>query len=85
MPTAGADVISARHLREVAAGRAGELRTPVRERLSYLRHRLYAPVRVIIWFLLVFCALAFLGWPFSFIGFLSLVAVYLWVLWAAPP
>ena len=56
----------------------------MRERLAYLRYRLYAPVPVIIWFFLVFCALAFLGWPFSFIGFLVLVMVYLWVLWGAP-
>jgi hypothetical protein len=56
----------------------------VRERLSDLRYRLYAPVPVIIWFLLVFCALAFLGWPLGFIGFLVLFAVYLWVLWGAP-
>jgi hypothetical protein len=59
-------------------------RTAVRERLAYLRYRLYAPVPVIIWFVLVFSAVAFLGWPFSFIGFLVLVTVYLWVLWGAP-
>jgi len=58
--------------------------TPVRERLSYLRRRLYTPVPVIVWFLLTFCVLTFLGWPFSFIGFLSLVAIYLWVAWGAP-
>jgi len=56
----------------------------VRERLSDLRRSLYAPVPVIIWFLLTFCALTFLGWPFSIIGFLSLIVVYLWVLWGAP-
>jgi hypothetical protein len=26
--------------------------------------------------------LTFLGWPFNFVGFLSLFALYLWVLWA---
>ena len=51
-------------------------------RLAYLRRRLYAPVPVIIWFLLIFCALTFLGWPFNFIGFLFLIVLYLWVLWA---
>ena len=61
-------------------GRAA--RAPVRTRLSYLRYRLYAPVPV--WFLLIFCALAFLSWPFSFIGFLVLLALYLWVRWGAP-
>ena len=34
----------------------------------------------IIWFLLIFCALTFLGWPFNFIGFLFLIVLYLWVL-----
>jgi hypothetical protein len=75
--------------REVGrAGLGGALwtaRTSVRERLSYLRYRLYAPGPVIVWFCLVFCALAFLGRPFSFIGFLVLVTVYLWVLSGAPP
>jgi len=51
-------------------------------RLAYLRRRLYAPVPVIIWFFLIFCALTFLGWPFNFVGFLFLIAFYLWVLWA---
>jgi len=51
-------------------------------RLGYLRRRLYAPAPVIIWFVLIFGALAFLGWPFNFIGFLSLFVFYLWVLWA---
>jgi len=51
-------------------------------RLAYLRRRLYAPAPVIIWFLLIFCALAFFGWPFNVVGFLSLFAFYLWVLWA---
>jgi hypothetical protein len=50
--------------------------------LAHLRRRLYAPTPIIIWFLVIFCALAFLSWPFSFIGFLSLMAFYLWVLWA---
>jgi hypothetical protein len=50
--------------------------------IADLRHRLYAPAPVIIWFFLIFCALAFLGWPFNLIGFLSLFAFYLWVLWA---
>ena len=49
--------------------------------LAYLRRRLYAPAPIIIWFFLVFSTLDFLGWPFNFIGFLSLVALYLWVLW----
>jgi len=51
-------------------------------RLAYLRRRLYAPAPVIIWFLLIFCALTFLGWPFNFIGVLFLIVLYLWVLWA---
>ena len=51
-------------------------------RLAYLRRRLYAPVPVILWFLLIFCALTFLGWPFNFVGFLFLIVFYLWVLWA---
>jgi hypothetical protein len=51
-------------------------------RLAYLRRRLYAPVPVIIWFLLIFCALTFLGWPFNFVGFLFLIVFYPRVLWA---
>ena len=49
------------------------------KRLTYLRRRLYTPTPVIIWFLLTFCALAFPDWPFNFIGFLSLFALYFWV------
>lgn len=51
--------------------------------VAYLRRRLYAPAPIIIWFLLVFCALTFLGWPFNITGFLGLIALYLWVAWAA--
>jgi hypothetical protein len=55
----------------------------VTERLADLRYWLYAPVPVIVWFFLVSARSPF-GWPFNFIGFLALVAVYLWVLWGAP-
>ena len=51
-------------------------------RLAYLRRHLYAPTPVIIWLFLTYGALTFLGWPFNFIGFLALIAFYLWVLWA---
>jgi hypothetical protein len=55
----------------------------MRVAIGIMRRRLYAPAPVIVWFFLIFCALAFLGWPFNLIGFASLIAIYLWVLWGA--